>query len=328
MAELRWNPLIGDWVMINSKRQARPVMPKGYCPFCPGSGKVPENYDVLKYDNDFPALSPNPPEPDRQIMGNSKIYKTDLMYGKCEVILFSPEHESSMCDFSADHIRKIVDLWADRFIEIAKDEKIKYIFVFENRGELVGVTQPHPHGQIYGYSFMPKKIELELDCFSRHYEKNHTCMFCDINKDEKEFGQRIVYENEDFIAYVPFFAEYVYQIYIASKTHKFNITEFDGREKDNLALTLKIITGMYDALFEKKFPYMMCMHNAPVNDHKDTDKYFHFHIEFYTPLRSENVQQFNASSETGVWAHCNPSSPEEKAAELRDALERYKKRLF
>jgi len=324
MAELRWNPMINDWVMINSKRQARPNMPKGHCPFCPGSEKVPDHYDVMKYDNDFPALSQTPPEPDNVEIDGS-LYKTKPMYGKCEVILFSPDHESSICEFPVEHIEKIIDLWTERYIEIAKDENIKYIFIFENRGELVGVTQPHPHGQIYGYSVMPKKIELEIDAFHSHYSKNKTCMFCDMNKEEIGFRQRIVYENDDFIVYVPFFAEYVYQVYITSKTHKSSIAKFTRTEKNNLALTLKMVTGMYDALFDKKFPYMMCMHNTPVNVPHLTqiNKTFHFHIEFYTPLRSENVQQFNASSETGVWAHCNPSSPEEKAEELRQALKKF-----
>jgi len=325
MAELRFNPLINDWVMINSNRQARPNMPKGYCPFCPGSGKVPDSYDVLKYDNDFPALSQNPPPVD-QTMGAGKLYKAEPMYGKCEVILFSSEHESSICEFTPEHIRKIVDLWVERFDEIAKDEKIKYIFIFENRGELVGVTQPHPHGQIYGYSVVPKKIELETDAFKSHFEKTKTCMFCQINKDEQDFGERVVYGNEDFIVYVPYFAEYVYQVYITSKAHKASIAQFNDREKNNLALTFKMVTGMYDSLFNKKFPYMMCMHNAPVNS-ENADDFFHFHIEFYTPLRSDGVQQFNASSETGVWAHCNPSAPEEKAGELREALNRFQEKI-
>ena len=325
MAELRFNPLINDWVMINSSRQSRPNMPKNYCPFCPGSGKVPDNYDVLKYDNDFPALSQNPPSVDSNI-GESELYKAKPMYGKCEVILFSPEHESSICEFSREHIRQIIDLWVERFEEIRKDEKIKYIFIFENRGELVGVTQPHPHGQIYGYSVMPKKIELELEAFKSHFAQTNCCMFCEINKNEQDFSERVVYENQDFIVYVPYFAEYVYQVYIVSKAHKSNITQFGERERDNLALSFKMVTGMYDSLFDKKFPYMMCMHNAPVNS-GEQDEYFHFHIEFYPPLRADDVQQFNASSETGVWAHCNPSSPEEKAGELREALKRFQEKL-
>ncbi|MCL2099766.1 MAG: galactose-1-phosphate uridylyltransferase [Oscillospiraceae bacterium] len=328
MAELRFNPLIGDWVMINSNRQARPNMPKDYCPFCPGSEKIPFDYEVLKYDNDFPALSQNPPPID-ETAGDSKIYRAKRMYGKCEVILFSPEHNSSICEFDTGHIVKIIDLWAERFDEILKDDRIKYIFIFENRGELVGVTQPHPHGQIYGYSVIPKKIKLEMEAFEKHYEKNGTCMFCDINEDEKSFGERVVYENDDFIVYVPYFAEYVYQVYISSKPHKSNISQFNDNEKTAFAQALKMTTGMYDCLFDKKFPYMMCMHNAPVNvpQSKKIKKYFHFHIEFYPPLRADGVQQFNASSETGVWAHCNPSSPEEKAAELRAALKRFSDKL-
>ena len=325
MAELRWNPLINDWVMINSNRQIRPNMSKGYCPFCHGSERVPDNYDVLKYDNDFPALSQNPPEPDNIIVADSKIYSVKPMYGKCEVILFSPDHESSFCEFPISHTKKIVDLWTERFIEISKDSNIKYVFIFENRGELVGVTQLHPHGQIYGYSVIPKKIELEINCFREYYDSHNSCMFCGINSEEIKFNQRIVYENEDFIVYVPFFAEYVYQVYIASKAHKSSITQFNESEKNNFALTLKMVTGMYDSLFNKKFPYMMCMHNAPVNykDLDKSDKFFHFHVEFYTPLRADNIQQFNASSETGVWAHCNPSAPEDKAEELRESLKRF-----
>ena len=122
MSELRWNPMINDWVMINSNRQKRPNM-QGKCPFCPGNGgteKLPKDYDVLQYDNDFPALSQKPPEPNNAA-GGSKLYKIMPMYGKCEVILFSPEHESSICEFSVGHIRKIVDLWTERFIEISKD---------------------------------------------------------------------------------------------------------------------------------------------------------------------------------------------------------------
>lgn len=323
MAELRWNPLIEDYVMIASHRQSRPVMPKGYCPFCPGSGKVPESYDVIKYDNDFPALSQNPIAPD-DVVGCSKIYKAMPSYGKCEVILFSPEHESSICEFSVEHIRKIVDLWNERFIELSKDEKIKYIFIFENRGELVGVTMPHPHGQIYGYSHLPKKIELEVNSFAKYNSENNRCMFCDINRDEVEFGQRIIYENDSFLVYIPFFCEYPYGVYITSKKHRSNISEFDDREKTDLSLTFKMVTGMYDSIFDKKFPYMMCMHNAPVNS-GEVSSFYHFHVEFFPPLRAENTQKFNASSETGVWAHCNPTAPEEKAAEMRAALKKFKK---
>jgi len=322
MAELRWHPLIKDWVMIASHRQNRPQMPKDWCPFCPGSGKVPDNYDVLKYDNDFPALSQNPPKPDDVA---TSLFKTAEAYGKCEVILYSPQHTITLPELPVDHIKKLVDLWTERFIEIQKDEKIKYIFIFENRGELVGVTMPHPHGQIYGYSFIPKKLELEIKSCKEYFEEKKTCLICDLLEEEKKAGSRIIFENDDFIVYLPFYVEYPYGVYIASKKHKQNLTQFSESEKMNLAAVLKDTTGMLDSLFGFQFPYMMCMHQNPVNC-GDFSDYYHFHIEFFPPMRSAEKQKFNGSSETGAWAHCNPTSPEEKAEELRQAYKRFKEK--
>ncbi len=319
MAELRWHPLIKDWVMIASHRQNRPQMPRDWCPFCPGSGRVPEDYTVYKYDNDYPALSQDPPVPDDV---PTELYRMAEAYGKCEVILYSPEHTSSLHQFSVDHIERIIDLWTERFIELKKDDRIKYIFIFENRGEMVGVTMPHPHGQIYGYPFIPKKLELELEACREHHEANGTCLLCDMVKDETKSGDRVIFENEDFVVFLPFFSEYPYGMYILSKKHKQNLLQFDEREKTNLAKALKEATGTLDSLFGFPFPYMMCMHQDPVNS-EDVSEYYHFHIEFFPPMRAENKQKFNASSETGAWAHANPTKPEEKAEELRKAHKRF-----
>lgn len=320
MAELRYNPLTKDWVMIASHRQNRPQMPKDWCPFCPGSGKVPdEGYTVLKYDNDFPALSQNPPVPDDVA---NDFFKTMPSYGKCEVILYSPEHTVTMSELGTDHIRKIVDLWQERFLEIKKDENIKYVFIFENRGDVVGVTMPHPHGQIYGYSFIPKKLELEIDSAKEHLEKTGKCLFCDMIDNEKKFDERIIFENDDFITFLPFFSEYPYGVYIASKRHFDTLEDISESEKDSLADILKKTVGTLDNLFGYTFPYMMCLYQSPVNG-EDTKESFHFHIAFYPPMRSSDKQKFNASSETGAWAHCNPTAPEEKAEELRKAYKKF-----
>jgi len=321
MAELRWHPLIKDWVIIASHRQNRPQMPKDWCPFCPGSGKVPENYEVLKYDNDFPSLSQDPPVPDDD---PTEFYKIKEAYGKCEVILYSPQHTITLPELSVEHVKKLVDLWTERFIEIKKDEKIKYIFIFENRGELVGVTMPHPHGQIYGYSYIPKKLELELDSCKEHYEEKGTCLICDMVEDEMKFKERIIFENRDFVVFLPFFTEYPYGIYIVSKRHIQNLTQFSENEKMSLAQTVRDAAGTLDSLFGFQFPYMMCMHQDPVNS-GDFSEYYHFHIEFFPPLRAADKQKFNASSETGAWAHANPTKPEEKAGEIRDAYMLYTK---
>jgi len=319
MAELRWNPLINDWVMIASHRQNRPQMPKDWCPFCPGSGKVPDHFDVYEYDNDFPALSQDPPEPDDVA---TDFFQARPAYGKCEVILYSPEHTVTLAELPITHLHKLVDLWVERFNAIRQDEKIKYIFIFENRGDVVGVTMPHPHGQIYGYSFIPKKLQLELEASRVHYEEKGSCLLCDMHREEQAFEKRIIFENEHFTCFLPFFSEYPYGIYIISKAHRGNISEFDEAEKDALAAMLKETVGMFDSLFDYRFPYMMCMHNASVNS-QDTSDYYHFHIEFFPPMRSADKQKFNASSETGAWAHCNPTCPEEKAEELRAAHKKF-----
>lgn len=321
MAELRWHPLIEDWVMIASHRQNRPQMPKDWCPFCPGSGKVPDRFDVYEYDNDFPALSQNPPEPDDVA---TDFFKVKPAYGKCEVILYSPEHTVTLPELPVEHIGKLVDLWVERFKAISADEKIKYVFIFENRGEAVGVTMPHPHGQIYGYSVVPKKIQLELNSSKKYHDEKGKCLFCDMLKNEQDAKDRIIFETEHFSVFLPFFCEYPYGVYIMSKRHLSNITEFTDEEKADFAKVLRETSGMLDSLFDMKFPYMMCMHNAPVNG-EDTSDYYHFHVEFFPPMRSADKIKFNASSETGCWAHCNPTAPEAKAVELRAAHEKFVK---
>ena len=320
MAELRWNPMTKDWVMIASHRQNRPQMPKNWCPFCPGSGKVPESYDVLKYDNDFPALSVTPPTPDDVANG---FFKTSPAYGKCEVVLYSPEHNGKLTDLSDGHLKKLADLWTERFNALSADENIKYVFIFENRGEVVGVTMPHPHGQIYGYSFIPKKIALEIDSAAEYYDENGKCLFCDMLDNERDFGKRIIFENDYFTVFLPFFTEYPYGVYIMPRRHVPTIAALNDDERAALAVTVKDVVGMLDNLFDYSFPYMMCMHNAPVNS-GNFDENYHFHIEFFPPMRSADKQKFNASSETGVWAHCNPTCPEATSEELRAAYAKFK----
>ncbi|TCL43703.1 galactose-1-phosphate uridylyltransferase [Harryflintia acetispora] len=319
MAELRWHPLIGDWVMIASHRQARPQMPKDWCPFCPGSGKVPQDYEVYEYDNDFPALSQDPPAPDDVA---TDFFKVKEAYGKCEVVLYSPGHTTVLPELSDRHMRKLVELWCERFEALSQDEKIKYVFIFENRGDVVGVTMPHPHGQIYGYSFVPKKLELELQNAKAYQQEHGACLFCDMLKNELDFQKRIIFRNEHFTVFLPFFTEYPYGVYIFPNRHVQYITELDDAERQSLGLTIRDTVGMLDSLFDYKFPYMMCMHNAPVNG-EDAGGYYHFHIEFFPPMRSADKQKFNASSETGAWAHCNPTCPEDTAQELREAYARY-----
>lgn len=318
MAELRFNPLLRTWTMVASHRQNRPQMPKNWCPFCPGSGKVPDQYDVFKYDNDFPALSQTPPEPDNV---GSGFYKTAPAYGACEVILYSSEHTKTLYDLSIPHIRKLVDMWVERCKVLSAIPGNKYIMPFENRGEEIGVTMPHPHGQIYAYSWIPQKVQVELDS-ARAYHKEHSgCLICKMNDEERDFSERIVYENESFYAYIPFFTDYPYGVFITAKQHRNNLTDLSDMEKTDLAEALKIVTGTFDKIFDRPFPYMMVVHQTPVNspEYDDVKEAYHFHIEFYTPLRSKKLIKYYASSESGAWAAANVASVEKTAAEVRCA---------
>lgn len=320
MSELRYNPLLRDWTMVASHRQKRPNMPKDDCPFCPGSGKVPDDYDVYKYDNDFPALSQNPPTPDPVA---TELYKVAPAYGKCEVILYSPEHHATLPQLPVSHIRKVVDLWTERLVELAKNPQHKYVLIFENRGPEVGVTMPHPHGQIYAFPYIPLKIRTELDSCREHHNETGRCLICDINREEETFQERVLLDTEHFVSYIPFFTDYPYGAFISSKSHKGSLEAFSDAEKDDLANMLKQVTAGMDALFDREFPYMMVLHQAPVNG-PDTSTHYHFHIEFYPPLRAKDKIKFLASAETGAWAPCNPTAVEDTAKALRAAIERAK----
>lgn len=322
MAELRYNPLLDDWVMVSADRSKRPDMPKDFCPFCPGSGKVPEDYDVLKYDNDFPILSPNPPEPDEI---GSEFYKTDKSFGKCEVILYSPDHTGKFYELELDHIEKLVKLWKERFVELKKDEKIKYIFPFENKGPEVGTTMPHPHGQIYGYSKMPLRLRLELENSKKFYEKCGKNIFDKIIEDEKDFEERVIFENENFLVFIPFYAAYPFGVNVVAKKEIGSFEEFDEELIKDFSVTLRDLTGAFDLIYNKPFPYMMGIYQIPVNslEYEDASKYYRFHLKFFPPLRGENSIKYNATSETGAWVHGNPRRVEETAGEVREAYRRF-----
>ena len=317
MAELRFNPLLRDWTMVASNRQQRPNMPKDYCPFCPGSGKVPDDYDVYIYNNDFPVLSPNPPEPEEVATG---IYEAVQSYGKCEVVLYSPDHHAALPSLSLPHIRRLIDAWADRFAELEQDVRHKYVFIFENRGAEVGVTMPHPHGQIYAYPYIPMKIRVELESAQAHFIETGHCLLCDIAEEEQNFRQRMLSQTDHFVSFIPYFTDYPYGAFIVSKAHKTAITDMDDEERNDLALMLKQVTAGMDCLFDREFPYMMALHQRPVNS-PDVEDFYHFHIEFYPPLRAKDRIKYLASSETGAWAPANPTAVEDTAPQLREAIQ-------
>ncbi len=321
MPEFRWNPLLDTWTMVATNRQNRPHLPKDHCPFCPGSPNMPSNYDVLAYPNDFPAMSLDPPSSKTEKPSKGIFRRKDAV-GKCEVILYSPQHNKKFYELSDAHLLKIVELWSNRFHEISKDERVKYIFEFENKGEEVGVTIHHPHGQLYAYSFIPVKIREELDNCKKYYRQTGNNLFSDLNKAEKKHKHRIVFENKSFIAYIPYFTDYPFGVFIVNKRLKGNITQFTLQEKKDLAETLKKITAGFDKIYDRPFPYIMSLHQTPVNEKKyaDAQNYYAFHIEFYPPLRAKDKIKWYSGSEMGAGAAANPLDVDECATLLRSKI--------
>jgi UDPglucose--hexose-1-phosphate uridylyltransferase len=208
-----------------------------------------------------------------------------------------------------------VQVWTDRFRELSAHEFVEYVFIFENKGEAIGVTLHHPHGQIYAYPFIPPRVARELEQSRAHKEATGRCLLCDIVADERTDGRRVVAENDSFAAYIPFFARYPYEVHIASTRHLQALTDMSDAEGRDLAAILKSVIAAYDKLFDLSFPYMMVLHQRP-SDGNDYD-YYHFHIEFYPPLRTATKLKYLAGSESGAGMFINDTLAEEKAAELR-----------
>jgi UDPglucose--hexose-1-phosphate uridylyltransferase len=313
MTELRWNPTVREWVSTATERQDRPLMPTDWCPFCPGSGRVPDHYDVYLYPNDFPAFSVPPPEP--AIEGDD-LYRVEKSYGKCDVVLYHPDHTASLPHLSVPHLTLLVKLWRKRFEDLRRTPGIRYVLIFENKGEVIGVTMPHPHGQIYAFPFVPPRVEREISASRAYQRSQRHCLFCTILEKERKEGRRLVAENEAFTAFIPFYARWPYEVHIFSRRHLGAIDELKEREEQGLAAILKWVTSKYDNLFGFSFPYMMVLHQSPT---RGNYPFFHFHVEFYPPLRSKNKVKYVAGVETGGGVFLNDTLAEQKADELRCA---------
>ena len=323
MSELRFDPLLGEWLATATHRQDRTFLPPAdFCPLCPTyPGKFPtevpeETYDIVAFENRFPSLRPDPGPPAIESDG---MYRVLPSKGVCEVILYSPNHNSTLAAEPVEQLHKLVRVWRDRTAELGSLDYVDYVFIFENKGEAVGVTLHHPHGQIYAYPFIPPIVQKELDRSREHRDQTGRCLMCDIVEKEKDFAQRLVAANGRFSAYVPFFARYPYEVHIAADRHLQSFTDLTADEERGLAEIMKQVLSAYDRVFDRSFPYIMAIHQRPT-DGGDYGHY-HFHIEFYPPMRTANKLKYLAGSEAGAGMFINDTLPEEKAAELRNLVE-------
>jgi UDPglucose--hexose-1-phosphate uridylyltransferase len=328
-AQYRYDPFLDEWIIFAPHRGSRPFQGKVFkkenqpkktwiCPFCPDAPEGAGEWIVKQLPNKFAALNENAPPFIEESLG--KFYKKAPNFGKCEVILYSKEHNQSFGNLDHENIVALVKLWIERYTEIQKINSLKFIYIMENRGKEIGNSMIHPHGQIYSFPLIPKKIEREFNAFLEYEKSNQKCLLCEIHKEELKDGRRIIDENEDFFSEIPYYAHWSFEIHVNSKRHLASIDDFTPREIENFAKIMKKTVQRYDAVIGegKTMPYVMGMHNAPINV-KDRDK-FHFHVEFYTPFRGQGKWKFLAGVELGTNTFISDALPRTNAKLMRDIL--------
>lgn len=321
MSELRWHPILEEWVITATHRQDRTFLPPDdYCPLCPTKPgafptEIPQSdYEIVTFENRFPSLQHPAPEP---AVEGTELYKVRPAHGICEVVCYTSRHGGTLTDATVQEMKNLVEVWTDRFRELGSKDFVNYVLIFENKGKDIGVTLTHPHGQIYAFPFIPPKIQRELDSALKHQNRTGRCLFCDIINEELTDTRRIIAENDSFVAMIPFFARYPYEVYIFSRDHHQSMMSFDDKQRSDLAVILKGVLLKYDNLWGISQPYMMIMHQAPT-DGRDYG-YYHYHIEFHPPLRTKTKLKYLAGCESGAGSFVNDTVAEEKAAELREA---------
>jgi len=302
----RLNILTGEWLLVSPHRMKRPWQGKvegqtftnnnAYetnCYLCPGNkrieGSINPNYsDAFVFTNDFSALLENTPQGEVN-ENNLLIAKSEM--GICRVICFSPQHNVTLPQLNISSIEKVITLWQNEYTNLSANKNIKYIQIFENKGEIMGCSNPHPHGQIWASSSIPLEIEKETKQQKLYFENHHQSLLTNYLKLEIEKNERIILDNVDFVALVPFWAIWPYETMIISKRQVQHITQFNDKERNSLAVILKQLTAKYDNLFNISFPYSAGMHQSPVNNGEFPE--WHWHMHFYPPLlRSATVKKF------------------------------------
>ncbi|MBV8570580.1 MAG: galactose-1-phosphate uridylyltransferase [Acidobacteriaceae bacterium] len=312
MHQLRWNALLSQWVVVTTERQNRPQMPSNWCPFDPGSGRVPDSYEVFLYPNDFPAFSPtaDPFTPDTDLLSETG------PRGACDVVLYSPEHTLPPSKLSLDQWRSVVDLWTARTRQHAANPDIALIAIFENCGEAVGVTMPHPHGQIYAFPFIPPVVQKELES-AREFAAAHAgdCLFCRLMEEEVKRVTRVVAADQHFVAFVPYAARFPAEIALYPRRHVRSLLELTEEEKTSLAHSISIVRQKYDNLYGFLMPLMMPLKQGPL---REGDPPYHFHLEFLPLQRSPTKLKYMATIETAYGTFLADTAPEQMAETLRN----------
>jgi len=329
----RYNILTDEWILVSPHRTKRPwqgqiehtdtdTRPQydRDCYLCPGNKRLhgQRNPDYTKpfvFVNDFSALIQDVP--------NTEVNKRNLFIAKseqgiCKVICFTPRHDLTLAEMSEGQIREVIDTWTTEYQDLGRKENIKYVQIFENKGSVMGCSNPHPHGQIWAQSSTPVEPAKETKNMLKYYSNHSSCLLCEYLTLELRFKERIIIENDAFFALIPFWAVWPFETMILSKRHISHLGELQEAEKDAYASILKRLTATYDKLFQVSFPYSTGIHQAPTDGSAHLE--WHFHMHFYPPLlRSATVKKFMV----GYEMLANPQrdiTAETSAARLRELL--------
>jgi UDPglucose--hexose-1-phosphate uridylyltransferase len=305
----RFEELRGEQVTYAIHRQDRTFLPaRDHCPLDPTrpGGEETEipfpEFEIAVFDNRFPAFR--------------------APHGAAEVVVYTADHDASFGTLAPERAEALMWVWRHRYAELGAREDIDYVFIFENRGVEVGVTLHHPHGQIYGYPFMPPVPGLELAAD----ERLGGCAPCELLRRELADGRRVLLESDGVVVYVPYAARWAYEAHVVMRRHRASLLECEPQEMRQLAEALQTLTRGYDALFDRPFPYVMAVHQAstasPSSPAAATAGQGHLHVEFYPPLRTAEKLKYLAGSEQGAGAFISDTLPEDSAVKLREAIAR------
>jgi UDPglucose--hexose-1-phosphate uridylyltransferase len=330
--ERRWHPLLQEWVILAATTSERPWSGETItssdkkepdfdpgCYLCPGvtraSGiKNPDYHEPYSFTNDFASFSMDGPDVHRQYPFET----AEPVHGTCRVICFTPRHNITLAEMSQQEMLEVVLLWKKEFTELGNHPYIDNVLIFENKGKTIGVSNPHPHGQIYATGFIPKIVQRELDSFAEYKGSHDKGLLEDLVEHELRKDTRIICKNEHFVAFVPFFARFVYETYIIPRRHVASIADLTPEETLAYAEIHHQLIIKFDNLYRMSFPNITMLHNAPTND-KLENEWFHFHTEFYPPMRSPDKLKYLAGFESGGGNIINPVNPDEAADRLRQA---------
>jgi len=331
--EERWHPLREEWVVVAAHRQNRPWSGEQVhsgapaspsymkdCFLCPGnlrvSGQQNDAYlDVFVFDNDHPCVAPFAPEVSTAPSDGSGVHRARAARGSAKVVCYSPRHDLTLAELSPDEIVVLLRAWQVEYRKLGALPEVEHVLVFENKGEVVGVSNPHPHCQIYATNFVFKTIEIEVQAARRHFDHTGRVLFQDLIAAELADGRRVIAENRAAIAFLPYFARYAYETYVAPKRSYPSLADVPEAELLDFALVLQEVLVRFDNLWRMEFPYVMVLHQAPTDG--GNHQSFHFHVEFHPPLRKPNLLKYLAGPEIGGGNFLSDTCPEDKAAELR-----------